>query len=94
MLLEKGTHFSFLASGESVIPVPDQIIGPNPELAFPFLKAISLVFFNSYIRGQAEYLPYLNAGYIQRVETSPFSLTIVNSLTQENIQEAIRKVRK
>ncbi|CAD0230989.1 MULTISPECIES: alpha/beta hydrolase [Planktothrix] len=94
MLLEKGTHFSFLASGESVIPVPAQIIGPNPELAFPFLKAISLVFFNSYIRGQAEYLPYLNAGYIQRVETSPFSLTIVNSLTQENIQEAIHKVRK
>ncbi|HBW56372.1 MAG TPA: hypothetical protein DEF27_00665, partial [Oscillatoriales bacterium UBA8482] len=94
MLLEKGTHFSFLQSGEAVIPVPAQIIGPNPELAFPFLKAISLVFFNSYIRGQTEYLPYLNAGYIQRLETSPFSLTIVNKLTQENIQEALSKVRK
>jgi predicted dienelactone hydrolase len=94
MLLEKGTHFSFLESGEAVIPVPAQIIGPNPELAFPFLKGISLVFFNSYIRGQTEYLPYLNAGYIQRLETSPFSLTIVNKLTQENIQEALSKVRK
>ncbi|HAN73577.1 MAG TPA: hypothetical protein DCQ63_04260 [Planktothrix sp. UBA8402] len=58
------------------------------------LKAISLVFFNSYIRGQTEYLPYLNAGYIQRLETSPFSLTIVNSLTSEDIHTAISKVRK
>jgi predicted dienelactone hydrolase len=94
MLLEKGTHFSFLGSGEAVIPVPEQIIGPNPELAFPFLKAISLVFFNSYIRGQTDYLPYLNAGYIQRQGTSPFSLTIVNSLTPEDIHTAISKVRK
>ncbi|WP_254174810.1 alpha/beta hydrolase [Planktothrix pseudagardhii] len=94
MLLERGTHFSFLEPGEkSVLPVPPQLIGPEPELAFPYLKAISLVFFNRYIRNQTEYLPYLNAGYIQRGETSPFSLTIVNSLTQEDIESAINKHR-
>ncbi len=94
MLLEQGTHFSFLEPGEkSVLPVPPQLIGPNPELAFPILKAISLVFFNAYIRNQTEYLPYLNAGYIQGQEASPFSLSIVNSLTQDEIESAISQHR-
>ncbi len=94
ILLDRGTHFSFLETGEeSVLPVPPQLIGPDPELAFPVLKAISLVFFNSYIRNQTEYLPYLNAGFIQGNETTPFSLSIVNSLTQEEIESAISQHR-
>ncbi|MFM6191042.1 alpha/beta hydrolase [Planktothrix sp.] len=94
ILLGQGTHFSFLEPGEkSVLPVPPELIGPEPELAFPYLKAISLVFFNAYIRNQTEYLPYLNAGYIQRQETSPFSLSIVNSLTQDEIKSAISQRR-
>ena len=94
ILLGQGTHFSFLEPGEkSVLPVPPELIGPEPELAFPYLKAISLVFFNAYIRNQTEYLPYLNAGYIQGQEASPFSLSIVNSLTQEEIKSAISQYR-
>lgn len=89
ILLDQGTHFSFLEPGESVLPVPPQMIGPNPELAFPFLKAISLVFFNSYIRNEAEYLPFLSPGYIERIEQAPFGLSIVDSLTEAELQAII-----
>ena len=89
ILLDQGTHFSFLEPGESVLPVPPQMIGPDPELAFPFLKAISLVFFNSYIRKEAEYLPFLSPGYIERIEQAPFGLSIVDSLTEAELQAII-----
>lgn len=89
ILLDQGTHFSFLETGEAVLPVPPQMIGPNPELAFPFLKAISLVFFNSYLRNETEYLPFLSPGYIERIEQAPFGLSIVDSLTEAELQAII-----
>ncbi len=89
ILLDQGTHFSFLEPGESVLPVPAQMVGPDPQLSFPYLKAISLVFFNSYIRDEVEYLPFLSPGYIKRMEQAPFGLSIIDSLTKEELQAII-----
>lgn len=90
ILLDQGTHFSFLEAGEVVLPVPPEMIGPDPERAFPYLKALSLLFFNSYIRNEPEYLSYLSPGYIQRLEQTPFGLSIVDSLTTEELKSIIR----
>lgn len=89
ILLDQGTHFSFLEPGAAVLPVPPQMIGPDPQRAFPYLQAISLLFFNSYIRNEREYLLYLSPGYIQRLEQAPFGLSIVDSLTEEELQSII-----
>ncbi|MCS6815083.1 MAG: alpha/beta hydrolase, partial [Cyanobacteria bacterium] len=46
VIMDRGTHFSFLGQETSVVfSVPDGLIGPNPTLAHPYLKSLSLAFF-------------------------------------------------
>ncbi|MBD2434473.1 alpha/beta hydrolase [Fischerella sp. FACHB-380] len=80
-LISGGTHFSTIAeSPNSVIPVPEQVIGPNPALAQRYVKFLSLPFFQSYVANQPSYLTYLNADYINRISQQPLPLSLVRSL--------------
>lgn len=89
--LKGGTHFSFLGddSSKGGLPVPAEMIGPNPMLARPSLKAISTAFFRSYIANQPQYLNYLNQSYVQSVVPQPFGVNFIKSLTAEQLQQAI-----
>jgi predicted dienelactone hydrolase len=80
-LISGGTHFSTIAeSPNSVIPVPEQVIGPNPALAQRYVKFLSLPFFQSYVANQSSYLVYLSADYINRISQQPLPLSLVRSL--------------
>ncbi|MGF1491120.1 MAG: alpha/beta hydrolase [Microcoleaceae cyanobacterium] len=90
VILTPGTHFSFLDEAEGRIAFPPEMIGPDPELAYPYLRAMSLAFFNRYLLKQTEYSPYVSQAYMSLLDELPFVLNILEQLTQEDVQRAIQ----
>jgi predicted dienelactone hydrolase len=90
VLLQDGTHFSTLAQSSGGVPVPPEAIGPSPELAQNYMKALSLAFFETYIANRAEYEVYLRASYAQFISQYPLPLSLVQSLTQEQLKQMNR----
>jgi predicted dienelactone hydrolase len=82
VMIAHGTHFSCLGGGEGggVLPVPAQLIGPNPRLVHPAVNATSVAFFKFYLAQQTNYRPYLSSAYISGLSASPFRLSMVRSL--------------
>ncbi|UBF24823.1 alpha/beta hydrolase [Kovacikia minuta CCNUW1] len=90
VLMNGGTHFSTIAeSPTAVIPIPDQAIGPSPALARHYIETLSLIFFQSYTANRANYRPYLSASYIRTISQEPLRLSLVRSLTAEQLARAI-----
>ncbi|AFZ56940.1 alpha/beta hydrolase [Anabaena cylindrica FACHB-243] len=91
MLINSGTHFSTIAeSPNTVVPVPTQVIGLYPALARSYVKALSVPFLQTYIAEQQSYLPYLSADYVNTISQQPLPLSLVKSLTLEELQEAFK----
>ena len=85
VLVEQGTHFSFLAPGKGVLPIPPEFIGAKPELAFPALKALSTAFFKTHIGDRTEYSTYLNNNYLNSFNSKPFEFSLIRSLNETQI---------
>lgn len=87
-LLIEGTHFSTLAeSAQSggVFQLPASAVGPDPAIAFQYIKALSLAFFETYVAEHSEYRPYLNAAYANFVSQNPMPLSLIQSLTPSQL---------
>ncbi|NEP41999.1 MAG: hypothetical protein F6K35_23350, partial [Okeania sp. SIO2H7] len=92
-----GTHFSFIGAEEEegVLPVPPELIGPDPKLALPYMQALTTAFFKSYIEKRGEFVAYLSEGYLESIAQKPFAFDLVTSFTPEQIEEAIaNSIRK
>lgn len=97
VLVQPGTHFSFLQEGLGVLPVPDAVVGPSPTSAHPILKQISTAFFQAHLNQQLEYQAYLQNDRLPgdfKLETNQdlknaFELSIIRSLTQSQLQDMI-----
>lgn len=70
-ILEKGTHFSTpaVAKNDAVFPVSDSLIGPEPQLARTYTKALSIAFFQTHLAGRSEFRTYLNPAYGRALAT-------------------------
>ncbi|MBN3927569.1 alpha/beta hydrolase [Nostoc sp. NMS4] len=91
VLINGGTHFSTIAeSPNATIPVPTQVIGSSPALARRYVKALSVPFFETYIAEQSNYLPYLSTDYVNTISQQPLPLSLIKSLTSEQLQEAFK----
>ena len=88
VLVDEGTHFSFLAKEKGILPIPAEFIGPDPELAFPSLKALSTAFFKTHIADRAEYNVYLTPAYLQSISSKPFELSFLKSLAEHQLKTA------
>lgn len=88
VLLRGGTHFSTLGQSERAIPLPPQVIGSDPTVAQNYMKALSLAFFQTYIANNPDYRVYLSASYAQFLSRYPLPLSLVESLTEEQIKQA------
>jgi predicted dienelactone hydrolase len=77
-ILDKGTHFSTqnVAKSDSIFPVSDDFIGPEPEKARMFTKALSSAFFQTHLANRSEFKTYLSAAYGKSIE--PTSLTVAS----------------
>jgi predicted dienelactone hydrolase len=77
-IIDKGTHFSTqsVAKSDSVFPVSDSFIGPEPERARLFTRALSSAFFQTHLANRSEFKPYLSAAYGKSLE--PTSVTVAS----------------
>lgn len=80
-LFKEGTHFSTLARSPKDIPLPEGALGPDQRIAFDYVKALSLAFFQTYIAGNPEYQPYLSASYANSISQYAMPLNLIQSLT-------------
>ena len=87
VLLRQGTHFSTLQDSSRVVPVPPQALGPNPQTAYEYIKALSLAFFKTNIAGDPNYQPYLSASYAQSISEYPIPLSLVRALTAAQLTQ-------
>jgi predicted dienelactone hydrolase len=81
VLLENGTHFSTIGVTANDVPLPSQVLGPDPAIAYNYMQALSLAFFQTYIANQPQYQPYLTQTYAQSISQSPIPLSIIQSLS-------------
>lgn len=97
-LIENGTHFSTVADvegGGGVLPVPAGFIGPNPALARTCVDALSVAFAEAYLANKSEYRSYLNPAYAKFISQAPLNLSLLQSFTPKQLQEAAdRKLTK
>ncbi len=85
-----GSHNS-TSSAKGADNLPDILKGVRPDLARGYLKAISLAFFEVYLRGRSDYQPYLSSAYAQTISTEELPLHLVKSLTPEQLEQAYGK---
>jgi predicted dienelactone hydrolase len=88
VLLKDGTHFSTLGKTNTDVPLPQPVIGPDPSIAQNYIKALSLAFFKTYIADNPDYQVYLNAAYAQYLSQYLIPLSLVESLTSGQLQQA------
>ncbi|OKH50411.1 dienelactone hydrolase [Calothrix sp. HK-06] len=89
-LIENGTHFSTsekLNASKPVLPVPRELIGPNPAIAQMYVKAFSVAFFQTHLVNQQQYSPYLSAAYARYISKAPLNVDLVRSLTSEQLEK-------
>ena len=80
-LMKGGTHFSTLSESSEDIPLPPQVIVPDPAIAHEYVNALALAFFNNYVTQQEEYKRYLQAGYAKFISEQDMPLNLIESLT-------------
>ncbi|MDJ0634939.1 MAG: transporter substrate-binding domain-containing protein [Xenococcaceae cyanobacterium MO_188.B29] len=61
---------------------------PLPELRRSYLKAMSLAFFEVYVRNRSDYQPYLSSAYAQTISDRELPLYLIQSLTPEQLEQA------
>ncbi len=89
VLINGGTHFSTIGeSSNEAIAIPTQVIGSNPALARRYIKALSVPFLETYVAKQPNYLSYLSTDYVNRISQEPLPLSLIESLTSEQLEKS------
>ncbi|MBG0742429.1 MAG: alpha/beta hydrolase [Cylindrospermopsis raciborskii KL1] len=82
VMLVGGTHFSSIGNsepGSEQILLPRELTGDTDQ-AHTYINTLSLPFFQSYVWGRPQYLPYLNAAYAQKISRQSLGLTLIRFL--------------
>jgi len=90
--IDRATHFSTI--GESVsdsdpIPLPAQVIGPNPAIARRYVSVLSVAFMETYLDRNPLYRPYLSSSYIQTINQAPLDVSLISSLPITQLADSI-----
>lgn len=86
LLMEGGTHFSAIhdpQAAEAPMTLPERIIGPDPELAQRYIKAISLAFLKTHLTEDVTYRQYLDPSYTAALSQPEIPITLLRELTLE-----------
>ncbi|MBE9016964.1 alpha/beta hydrolase [Chroococcidiopsidales cyanobacterium LEGE 13417] len=91
--IDRASHFSTI--GESAaedadpIPLPAQVIGPNPAIARRYVSILSVAFMETYLDRNPQYRPYLSSSYIQTISQAPLDVSLVSSLPLTQLANSI-----
>ncbi|MEM8808807.1 MAG: hypothetical protein AAGF01_22545, partial [Cyanobacteria bacterium P01_G01_bin.38] len=84
LLMDGGTHFSAIhnpQATEESLALPERAIGPNPEVAQRYIKAISLAFLKTYLTEEATYRQYLDPAYATALSQPEIPITLTREVT-------------
>ena len=88
-LLTEGTHFTVKPGREGVTGFITLFTGENRDVGSRYFKEFNVAFWNTYLREQTEFLPYLSARYGEQTsEGEHLQLDIVESLSFETLEAA------
>lgn len=89
-MLVPGTHFSTLGVSEGgVLPVPNDLIGPDPRRAALFVKGMSGAFFGVFNQQKEQLRPFLSQTFVNQVAQPPFQGYWVDRMDPQQLQEVI-----
>jgi predicted dienelactone hydrolase len=91
-IIDKATHFSVIgesAQGEGVLPLLPSMIGPAPQLAQTYFKAISVAFLKTTIAQDKSYERYLASSSIQKLNQPPLKLSWTETLTTAQLEQMV-----
>lgn len=92
VVIENATHFSAIAeptANNNVLPVPEALLGPNRAPAYSYIKALGLAFLQTHLLNRSESRTYLQPAYAQYISQSPLNLSLIQSLTPEQLKQAL-----
>ncbi|WP_017651358.1 alpha/beta hydrolase [Fortiea contorta] len=92
VMLVGATHFSAIGNGNIAnqpTGLHSQVIGDHPAQARQYINALSLPFFQTHVVNATQYTPYLNATYAKAISTQPLSLSLVKSLSINELIQAL-----
>ncbi|ELS02203.1 putative dienelactone hydrolase [Xenococcus sp. PCC 7305] len=89
-LFKPGTHFATSEqSAEGSESIPPILMGKHQEFGRQYFKGLNVAFFETYLRGRSDFLPYLSSAYAQAISKgNPMSLEIITSLTPKELETA------
>jgi predicted dienelactone hydrolase len=86
----KGTHFSFLErSDRGVLIVPESVVGEKPEFTHPYTKALSLAFFQTYLKQRPEFTGYLTNNYVQAIASPRFPASLTTNFSESQLLQSL-----
>ena len=90
VLVENGTHFSFLSDEvEGAFDLPQELIGPDPQLALPGMRWLATTFFNTYLNEDERYSEPPLSEVLLSSRTGEFRYAATRSLTSEQVQAVV-----
>ncbi len=90
VLLNGGTHFSTIntaAASANALDLPSAVVGPNPAIAYTYLKAMGVAFFGTYSGQHPHYRDFLSAAYAKHINQSVMPIDLVRSLSLKQFQQ-------
>ncbi|MFN4280331.1 alpha/beta hydrolase [Thermosynechococcus sp.] len=89
-MLVPGTHFSAVGVSEKgVLPVPNDLIGPNPRLAQPFFKGLAAAFFGVFNQKNEQLRPFLSQTFANQAAQPTFQAYWVDHINPQQLQEVL-----
>ncbi|MHC5598653.1 MAG: alpha/beta hydrolase [Nostoc sp.] len=91
VILVGGTHFSTIGNGNPAnqqVALTADMIGDASQ-ARRYMNVLSLPFFQTYITGRSQYIPYLNAAYAQSISSKSLGLSLVKSLSTTELAQLL-----
>ncbi|NEQ95154.1 MAG: alpha/beta hydrolase [Cyanothece sp. SIO2G6] len=85
LMLHRGTHFSTIGATEDDIPLPEVILGPTPEVAQQYVKAMSLGFFQTYLGQDTSLQATTEPSRTSALSFSPLSPVYVHAISQDSM---------
>lgn len=81
ILLRGGTHFSTLGSdGSESVQLPPAIVGPDPAIAWDYVRSLTVPFFRRYLQDQTGDQIYLSAAYAAWLSDPAMPLHLIRQL--------------
>lgn len=88
VMLVGGTHFSTIGNGNPAnqqVSLPRDLVGDAAQ-AHRYMNALTLPFFQTYVVGKTQYTSYLSAAYAKTISTKSLGLSIVQSLSTDELR--------